>query len=71
MQTTTIQNVRKGDFFRLVSFHPTAGYKEGRETFTAQGYDHSQKKYIGAAESDISKFTYKRKDTIVSINFDY
>jgi len=58
---TAIENV-KNDFFRLPF---------GKEVYRSEGYCRMNKKYTGGAESDISKCTYKKKGTIVEVNFEY
>lgn len=57
-----IEQVKKGDFFRLPN---------GKETYQMDGYCRMTKKYVGQAWSDISKQTYKKKGTLVLINFEF
>lgn len=57
-----IEQVKKGDFFRMPN---------GKETYQMEGYCRTNKKYVGQAWSDISKWTYKKKGTIVLINFEF
>lgn len=57
-----IEDVKNGDFFRLPN---------GKETFQKDGYCRTNKKYIGQAWSDISKFTMKKKGTMVLTGFEF
>jgi hypothetical protein len=64
--TTTIENVKKGDFFKRIVNKQLA-----KEVYGAEGYCRETKKYTGAAESDISKCIYLKKGTVVAIGFDF
>jgi hypothetical protein len=61
-QLLKIEDVKKGDFFRL---------PKGKETYQKDGYCRINKKYIGQAWSDISKWTLKKKGTLVLVGFDF
>jgi hypothetical protein len=58
----TIEKVKKGDLFRLPN---------GKETYQMDGYCRTTKKYVGQAWSDISKSIYKKKGTLVLIDFEF
>ena len=57
-----IEDVKKGDFFRL---------PKGKETYQKDSYCRINKKYVGQAWSDISKWTLKKKGTLVLIGFEF
>jgi hypothetical protein len=57
-----IEDVKKGDFFRL---------PKGKEVFQKNGYCRINKKYIGESWSDISRWTLKKKGTLVLIGFEF
>lgn len=59
---TAIENLKKGDFFRL---------PKGRKVYLALGYERSLKKYEGQNYEDISDFKYFKKGTKVEIGFTY
>ena len=61
-QIVAIEQVKKGDFFRLL---------KGKEVYLKEEYCRMNKKYVGQAWSDISKWTYKKKGTLVVIGFDF
>lgn len=57
-----IEKVKKRDFFRL----------PGRDrVYVAEGYCRFNKKYSGMRWDDINHYIYKRKGTLVEINFDF
>ena len=62
LKFTEIQNLKKGDFFRL---------KNGKEVYQAEGYCRYNKKYCGTAQTDINKQTYKKKGSFVEFDFYY
>ena len=57
-----IEKVKKNDFFRLSG---------GKQVYQAEGYCRMNKKYCGSSYDDISKCTYKKKGTLVEIDFDF
>ena len=59
-QTTTIEAVKKGDFFRF----------PGKKSIYVRGeYNRSLKKYEYYKFEDINAFNQKKKGTLVEINF--
>lgn len=58
-----IEDLKKGEYFKLKA--------TSKEVYQAEGYCRQNKKYTGSAESDISKFTYKKKGTLVETDFEY
>lgn len=62
MTVTAIENVKKGDVFRLIG---------GKAVLVADGYNRSTKKYSYYRWEDISHFGEKKKGTQVEIDFDF
>ncbi|MBP7109816.1 MAG: hypothetical protein KBA90_14750 [Chitinophagaceae bacterium] len=57
-----IEKVKKNDFFRL---------KGGKQVYSADGYCRYNRKYCGTSYDDIGKQTYKKKGTLVEVNFHF
>jgi hypothetical protein len=66
MTTTTIEKVKKGEFFML-----RAGEPKMTNVYTAEGYCRMNRKYTGGKYSDISACVYRKKGTIVYIDFEF
>jgi hypothetical protein len=58
-----INELKKGQFFRLLP--------NGKETFQYAGYCRETKKYVGESFDDISRYTYKKKGTLVLVDFEF
>ncbi len=61
-----IELLTNGEYFRLNQ----AG-KQGKKTYTADGYCRENKKYTGTDCDDFCAQTFKKKGTLVWIGFDY
>lgn len=61
-QITTIEKVKKGDFFRPLKV---------KKVYIQKGYDRMNKKYEVQDFNDISNFKYLKKGTKVIIGFTF
>ena len=61
--TTTIDKLKKGDFFKVGA--------SGSTVYQAKGYDRENKKYCGQAFNDHNKFIYKKKGNAVTVGFTF
>jgi hypothetical protein len=62
METTTIEKVKKGDYFRMPN---------KKTVYVFDGYNRHTRKYSYYKYHDVNSFGEKKKGTIVEINFDF
>jgi len=62
MNTTTIDKLKKGDYFRLPG---------KQRVYVRKEYSREAKKYEASRFDDVNHFIYKKKGTIVEIDFDF
>lgn len=67
VQTTTIEKLPKGEYFRLVNKKGEVGKK----TYTFEGYCRCERKYVGMYADDFCNGRSFKKGTVVTTDFEY
>ena len=67
MEATTIEKVKKGDYFTLKPIE----YPKENQVWVREDYDRSQKKYGASKFSDFCHDRYFKRGTIVYVDFTF
>lgn len=72
MQTILIERLKKGDYFKFVSYEFSQGFKfTNNVVYVYDGYDRFNKKYSYHRFDNTSIFGHKKKGALVSTDFEF